>query len=494
MNSVAPASPELAMPTTKKRAETKREKLTLERIKKLVPPTGKQAVYTFDRDNRHLAVRITPAGAKSYVFASKLGKTPIRVTIGSTDVWLLDAARDEARRLQVLVDQGVDPRHEKAERIATAEAKRVAAEAAKLEAERMSAPALDAWNAYIEARRPKWGERSYQDHVKLSKEGGEVITRGRRTTEDGKTQPGALRPLLALPLRKIDAATVRNFLKDDAAKRPTQAALAFRLLRGFLNWCAGRPEYAGQIHADACASKDVREELPKPQAKQDSLEREMLRPWFEQVRAITNPVQAAYLQVALLAGARREEVAEMRWEDVDFQWRKILIRDKVEGERTIPLTPYVAGLLRDLKRRNDTPPPEYRILHGKRIKNDLKAWEPSPWVFSSKTAASGRLQEPRIAHNRALRDAGLPNITIHGLRRSFGSLAEWTETPVGIVAQIMGHKPSALAEKHYRRRPLDLLRQWHTKIEAWILNEAGIEQEKPSTDASVNILSVTGSN
>jgi hypothetical protein len=40
----------------------------------------------------------------------------------------------------------------------------------------------------------------------------------------------------------------------------------------------------------------------------------------------------------------------------------------------------------------------------------------------------------------------------------------------------MGHKPSALAEKHYRRRPLDLLRVWHSKIEAWILTEAGIEQ------------------
>jgi hypothetical protein len=40
----------------------------------------------------------------------------------------------------------------------------------------------------------------------------------------------------------------------------------------------------------------------------------------------------------------------------------------------------------------------------------------------------------------------------------------------------MGHKPSATAEKHYRVRPLDLLRMWHTKIECWILNEAGIEQ------------------
>ena len=47
---------------------------------------------------------------------------------------------------------------------------------------------------------------------------------------------------------------------------------------------------------------------------------------------------------------------------------------------------------------------------------------------------------------------------------------------VGVVAQIQGHKPSALAEKHYRRRPLDLLRMWHTKIEGWILEQAGIKQ------------------
>ena len=47
--------------------------------------------------------------------------------------------------------------------------------------------------------------------------------------------------------------------------------------------------------------------------------------------------------------------------------------------------------------------------------------------------------------------------------------------PAGVVAQIQGHKPSALAEKHYRRRPLDLLRQWHSRIEAWMLEQAGID-------------------
>jgi hypothetical protein len=128
----------------------------------------------------------------------------------------------------------------------------------------------------------------------------------------------------------------------------------------------------------------ARDELPKKSAKDDCLQREQLPAWFAAVRQIQNPVIAAYLQTALLTGARREEVAGLQWEDVDFQWKAMTIKDKVEGERTIPLTPYVAALLAALPRRNE-------------------------WVFSSPTAASGRLQEPRIMHNKALTAAGLPS-------------------------------------------------------------------------------------
>ncbi len=52
--------------------------------------------------------------------------------------------------------------------------------------------------------------------------------------------------------------------------------------------------------------------------------------------------------------------------------------------------------------------------------------------------------------------------------------AKWLEIPAGVVAQIMGHKPSATAEKHYTVRPLDLLRVHHERIEAWILEQGGI--------------------
>jgi intergrase/recombinase len=49
------------------------------------------------------------------------------------------------------------------------------------------------------------------------------------------------------------------------------------------------------------------------------------------------------------------------------------------------------------------------------------------------------------------------------------------EAPAGVVAQIMGHRPSAIAEKHYRCRSIDLLRLWHAKIESWMVGQAKID-------------------
>ena len=95
-------------------------------------------------------------------------------------------------------------------------------------------------------------------------------------------------------------------------------------------------------------------------------------------------------------------------------------------------------------------------------------------MFSSLTAADGVLTIQSNQHNEACKVAGIDGLTLHGLRRSFKSLTEWLEVPAGVVAQVMGHKPSATAEKHYTVRPLDLLRVHHEKIEAWILHEAGV--------------------
>lgn len=436
--------------------DTSRIRLTLDRIRKLAPPTGSQAVYVFDDDPKQLSVRVTPAGAKSFVFAGKLNRAPLRVTIGDVKVWALDDARTEARRLQGLIDQGIDPRQEKADKLAAIVAKQA-------ESARQEVTVGEAWAAYVLARSHKWGESSQRDHAQAIKPGGERITRGRKAGQGEYTLPGMVHPLLLVRLLDLTPARITAWMQDNNARGATQAAKIFRLVRAFLGWCAERPEYSGIVCPDACRTSEVKDHVRAVKAKGDSLQREQLPLWFKHVRALRNPVHAAYLQTLLLTGPRREELTALRWEDVDFQWKTVTIKDKVEGQRIIPLTPYVAALLASLPRRNE-------------------------WVFSSPSAESGRLQEPLKPHKNAMEAAGLPPFTLHDLRRSFGTLAEWVECPVGVVAQIQGHKPSALAEKHYRRRPIDLLRMWHVKIEAWILEQAGIEQPAEEQAAGLRVV------
>lgn len=448
-----------------------RERLTLERIRRFACPEGIKQAFLWDSEIPRLAVRAT-AGAKSFIFETKLNRRTIRITIGDVRAWLIEDARAEARRLQTLIDQGIDPREEKRGRIE--------AEAEKRDREQRHAePALQAWADYIEARRHQWQELHTHAHIDAAKEGGAERTRGKK----GKTEPGILRSLLVRPLADITPDQVAAWLKQEADRRPTRARGAYTLLRAFINWCVEHPDYKDQANSAACAARTARQELPKKRAKRDALLREQLPAWFAAVREVQSPVTGAYLQALLLTGARPGELAALKWDDVDFQWHGLTLRDKVEGERTIPLTPYVAALLRALKARNEVPPPVPRRLRAPTAtENHAQTWKPSPWVFASSRSATGRSTNPNATHDRACIRAGIEHLTLHGLRRSFGSLSEWVECPAGVVAQIQGHKPSATAEKHYRVRPLDLLRMWHTRIEAWILNEAGIQQ--PIEDAA----------
>lgn len=443
----------------------KKANFTAERVDAFKCNEGRQQTIYWDAKTPGLGLRVTTSGKKSYVFEARLHGKTLRLTIGDIKTWSIGRAQKKATEYKTLTDQGVDPRQVAAE-------KREKAEAEKLEKRRHAVTLEQAWAAYVEANESEWGDQHRQDHVRIASKGGATKKRGA-----GLTVPGPLAPLLPLPLSEIDKETVKGWLRGQSAKRPTSAAHAYRLLRAFIRWANGKAEYRGLVPHEAYSATEVRKSLAKSKPKDDCLQREQLPSWFAGVREIHNPVISVYLQALLLTGARREELAGLQWSDVDFKWRSLKIRDKVAGSRMIPLTPYLANLLWVLKQRNDTPPTVRQLSRMEKLRKP--SWKPSRWVFSSPTSASGRLAEPRIAHNEVLIAAGLPHITLHGLRRSFGTLCEWVEMPSGISAQIMGHKPSALAEKHYRRRPLDLLRMWHDKIEVWILEQAEIQFEAP---------------
>ena len=444
-------------------------------------PAGRPFVLVKDSDKKGLRLRVTLAGGKHWQFESRLrsGKLFTR-SLGEWPTVSIADARDEAHRLRGITDKGTDPREldrqrveEAARSIALAQAQTVA-ETTALAAEALTVGAT--WAVYLVERGPRWGELHRADHVRLSKPGGVPSTRGTRGR--AVTVAGPLHPLLLLRLRDLDAATVEAWAAREGKTRPTAARLAWRLLKAFLGWCAEQPQYAALLPASNPAkTKRSREALGRPGVKSDALLREQLPGWFAAVRQIQNPVAAAYLQTLLLLGARPGEVLAMRWEDVNIQWRGLTIRDKVEGERVVPLTPYVAQLLAGLPRRN-----EWVFATGRVIGQDAVSIKRRARYHAGKgttgpvasASKSGHISEPNGLHSTACTVAGVKGLTLHGLRRSFKSLTEWLEIPAGVVAQLMGHKPSATAEKHCTVRPLDLLRVHHERIEAWILEQAGV--------------------
>jgi integrase len=443
-------------------------------IERLICPLEKPQAFLRDTEAPSLRVRVTPAGAKSFVFEAKLNRQTIRRTIGDVREWSIEQARTEARRLAVLVDNGTDPRELDRQREAAQAA--AAAQAAEQAAAAMSAavPARVTWERYVQERRPHWRERTYTDHLKVAQAGGREKVRG-----EGLTQPGPLAPLLVLPLAELTPAAVDAWAAREAKDRPARVRLALRMLKAFLRWAAAEPDLADRVNTAAASSKKAREAAGRSRAKDDVLLKEQLQAWFAQVRALPSRSVCAYLQCLLLLGCRREELLRLRWDDVNWQWKGLRLADKVEDTgREVPLTPYVATLLAGLPRINEWVfasgrPVSLQPQHVERRARyaSRTGIQPEPLAQAS---ASGRIADPSGAHRRACAAAGIEGLTLHGLRRSFKSLTEWLEVPVGVVAQIQGHKPSATVEKHYARRPLDLLRVHHERIERWVLEQAGV--------------------
>ena len=415
--------------------------LTAGAIERLTCRTDIKA-QAFLRDTKApgLRVRVTNTGAKSFVFESKLNRKTIRRTIGDVRTWTIEQARAEARRLAVVLDNGQDPRELERQQQAVKAAAQAAAAAQAL-------TVGEVWPTYLAKGKPKrrdaWKPRYRADLEAMAAPGGEPKKRGQ-----GTTRPGPLYPLLALPLAGVNEDTLKSWYDREAVAGKHQAARALMMFRGFLRWCAARPEYRSLTDRDAGKAAAIVESLPGTTRRTDALEAAQVPGWWAGVEQLSNRTASAYLRSLLLTGARREELAALTWANVDFQWRKLTIADKVDSTRTIPLTPYMAQLLVTLPRVG-------------------------PFVFAS-TGKAGRITDARASHTQALRHAGIEHLTFHGLRRSFSLLGEAAGAPAGAIAQVMGHKPSATAEG-YRPRSIDALRPFLEQIEAHILALAGVK-------------------
>jgi integrase len=326
------------------------------------------------------------------------------MTIGDAEIWPLSnrldrlgpgaklvqaGAREKARQLQAIIDSGRDPRPATRDpRLVTAAA--TAADVAKrISARRREVTMRGVWDVYLAEPKSQWGALHYADHLQVARAGGEPRKRSKEMTK-----PGVIADLMTLRLRDLTEARLQQWAAKEILTRPARARLAHRLLTVFLSWCAKYSDYRDSVQPSAISGTKLREMLGEPVVRMTVLQREQLAAWFKAVLGVPNPVISGYLQFMLLTGPRPNEPLALRWSDLDFQWRRISIKDKVAGERVIGMTPYVAKLLLAFPQRNE-------------------------WVLSSATSKSGAIVDPGDVHDAACRAAGLPKVTLQGLRRSF---------------------------------------------------------------------------
>ncbi len=419
-----------------------RVNLTAGRIAELKCTPGKSQAFLRDSKCPWLAVRVTASGNKSFVFEAKLNGATVRTVIGDVAAWTIEAARQDANEKKIQVDRGIDPR---AQRRQAREAK----VAQTAEDQRRAATVASAWTVYLSKgtppRKKAWKPRYVEDLKRAADPGGQTRQRGK-----GLTKPGPLHSLMARRLVDIDEDLIRDWYLVEAERGPAQAARALAMFSGFFSWCTKQREYRDLVQRDAAKPRHLTDVLPASRSRTDALEASQLRAWFAAALEHPNRTGSTYLIGLLLTGARREELAALKHTDVDYRWDKMKIADKYGESRVIPLAPYFKCMIQDLP-----------VVEG------------NPFVFVSPGSALGRIAEPRSVLDRVLKKAGIGHVTIHGLRRSFSLLAEVAGVPAGAIAQIMGHQPSALAER-YRPRPMDVLREHMTTIEGFILQKAGV--------------------
>jgi len=424
--------------------------LTAGLIERAACPDGVPFVLLKDTDKKGLRVRVTKAGGKHWQFETRVKGKLFTRALGEWPAISIGDARAKAHTLRGLTEQGTDPRELEQQVAQAATDAKAAADAAQAAAETLaveqSLTVGDLWPRYLTEGRPKrkdaWKPGYRADIETMAAPGGVKKLRGQ-----GVTRPGPMFPLMALALVDVTEDALQVWFERESVASKHQAARALMMFRGFLRWCAARPEYRKLIDRDAGKAPAILENLPANTKRTDALQLAQVQGWWAGCEGLDNRTAAAFLKALLLTGARREEVAAMTWANVDFRWRKLTLADKVDATRTIPLSPYLAQLLASLPRVNE-------------------------FVFAS-SAKGGRITDARASHAKVLKLAGIEHLTFHGLRRTFTQRGR-SVAPAGAVAQIQGHRPSATADG-YDILTLDDLRPYAGRVEAYILEQAGVQ-------------------
>ena len=127
------------------------------------------------------------------------------------------------------------------------------------------------------------------------------------------------------------------------------------------------------------------------------------------------PYSIHAIRLLVLTGCRRNEIATLRWDDVDRTARELRLRNSKTGARMIPLTPTVEDVLAGIAR-----------VPG------------NPWVIAGGKPGA-HLSNVDEAWRRLRARAGLDDVRIHDLQHSFASRALALGESLPVIGKLLGH-------------------------------------------------------
>lgn len=355
--------------------------------------TGKEYVH-WDGELTGFGVRVRATGAKSFVAVYRTGgrnSPQRRVTIGSVGKIEADKAREEAKSIILQAELGQDR----------------AAERAKARAEMTFDKVCD---LYL-------------------KEGCETKKASTIATDEGRIERH-IKPLLGRKrVGEITRTEVEKFMRDVAnGKTATDektkkrgraiveggkgtATRTVGLLGGIMSFAVSR-----QLRADNPVRGVKRYADKKGETFLSSTELGKIGAALAAAETNgANPSAVAIIRLLAFTGARKSEIAGLKWSEVDVERGYLRLGDSKTGAKVIPIGA-----------------PAREVLAGH------PAADKSIYVFP---AASGtnHFQGVEKVWRNVRAAAGFPNLRLHDLRHSFASVGLARGDALPVIGAILGH-------------------------------------------------------
>ncbi len=166
-----------------------------------------------------------------------------------------------------------------------------------------------------------------------------------------------------------------------------------------------------------------------------------------------HPSALLAIRLLTLTGMRRGEVMNLRWDQVDFRNRLLLLADSKTGRKAVPVGAPALKLLSEAERAEGNPFVCYGTRPGAPFVGLQKVWE------------------------RVRKLAGLEDVRLHDLRHSFASVGAAAGFGLFVIGKVLGHSQTSTTQR-YAHLAEDPVRDASERISSEIAASLGSEDPK----------------